>query len=112
MTDPITPPSPAPDDRSFEAPFGLGVDASGRLVEHQEVGIAQPHPGERQQQCHGVIGDLVETAVRDEGDEQPALRGGRDVEVVVADPVARDDPPDGTCARCERTAVAFGRSKP
>ena len=29
--------------------LGLGVDAGGRLVEYDQVGIAQPHPGQRQE---------------------------------------------------------------
>ncbi len=33
----------------LDLPFGLGVDARRRLVEHQHVGVAHPHAGERQQ---------------------------------------------------------------
>ena len=67
-------------------------------VADREAGVMYA-PRERQQQCHGVIGDLVETVVRDVGDEQPALGGGGDVDVVVADPVAGDDPAAGICRR-------------
>ena len=36
-------------DGSLEQIFGVRVDTCGGLVEHDDVGIAQPHPGERQQ---------------------------------------------------------------
>ncbi len=36
-------------DGGLEALLGDRVDARRRLVEHDEVGLAQPHPGERQQ---------------------------------------------------------------
>ena len=36
-------------DGGLEALLGDRVDARRGLVEHDEVGLAQPHPGERQQ---------------------------------------------------------------
>ncbi len=36
------------DDGRLEAPFGLRVDTSGRLIEHEQVGVTQPHASERQ----------------------------------------------------------------
>jgi hypothetical protein len=37
------------DHGGFDASLGLGIDARGRLVEHQEIRIAQPHPCECEQ---------------------------------------------------------------
>ena len=36
-------------DRGRDLLLGRGVDARRRLVEHDEVGLAEPHPGEREQ---------------------------------------------------------------
>ena len=38
-------------DGSFQSCLGFGVDAGGCFVEHDQIGIAHPHPSESEELC-------------------------------------------------------------
>ena len=78
-----------------QAPPAKPVDISRAAIP-----VAIPHArggghhaaGDTEKQSERVVCDLVEAVVGDVGHQHAGARGGRHVDVVVADPVAGDDP--------------------
>jgi hypothetical protein len=71
-------------DRGLEADLGLRIDAGGRLVEHDEVGAPQPHPGEGEElglagrQARPAGAEEAVDPTRDKGIEADAVQRAGD----------------------------------